>query len=342
MKRKDSRYPLVSIASSAGVSTATVSRTINRPDLVKEETRKKVLSAINELGINPDVLQTARQSPDRQPVILLIDQNFNDNLAAKEVHKGILEVAQRNHYVCMMIVADMIRSLPPSMINQMIAQANIVGVITVVRLESNILSLLSACVPVVQVGDVNTAYETCIVMPDFYKGACEIVNHLVSQSCSSIAAVLFDPRISDSSAAKKRAYCDTLHRAGFSVETENLVELPKVDYLIACNAVTSLLKRNPGIDGIFCGTDIYAAAALNICQQNDRSVPDDIKIAGFDDTVYSAITVPKLTTTRHDRFYSGYMGCEMLLERIQNSGLAPERILLENELIVRGSTMRYY
>ena len=315
MKRKDSRYPLVSIASSAGVSTATVSRTINRPDLVKEETRKKVLSAINELGINPDVLQTARQSPDRQPVILLIDQNFNDNLAAKEVHKGILEVAQRNHYVCMMIV---------------------------VRLESNILSLLSACVPVVQVGDVNTAYETCIVMPDFDKGACETVNHLVSQSCSSIAAVLFDPRISDSSAAKKRAYCDTLHRAGFSVETENLVELPKVDYLIACNAVTSLLKRNPGIDGIFCGTDIYAAAALNICQQNDRSVPDDIKIAGFDDTVYSAITVPKLTTTRHDRFYSGYMGCEMLLERIQNSGLAPERILLENELIVRGSTMRYY
>ena len=342
MKRKGNVYPLQKIAEHAGVSTATVSRAINRPEVVKAQTREKVLGALKELEINPDALRSAPVRAERKPVILHINRAFDDNQAGSEFNKGIMEVAQRQDYICLHIIADMLLTMSQQQLKQFLAQTNTQGVLAMIPLDTAMLSTLAASVPVVQIGDKNNSFESCIVTSDFYKGASETVNHLIAQSCSNIAAVLFDTRFSDSSALKKRAYCDALHRAGLPVKTENIIELSKVDFFMGINAVSSLLKHNPDIDGMFCGTDLYAVAALSMCQQYGINVPGTVKIAGYDDTIYSSVTFPKLTTTRYDRFYAGYMGCELLIKRIQNPSLPPETITLENELIIRGSTMNQY
>ena len=153
--------------------------------------------------------------------------------------------------------------------------------------------------------------------------------------------IIVDTKISASSAKKRKGFCDALINAGRPIEASRIIELSKVDYLMTVNAVSSLLKRYPSVDGLFCGTDLYAAAALFICHQYNRPVPESIKIVGFDDTIYSSIVTPKITTTRHDRYYSGYIGCELLIERINNPTLPNEKIIQEGELIIRGSTQQH-
>ena len=343
MRRKNNVYSLQKIAETAGVSTATVSRALSRPELVKEITREKVLSALKALNIPIEEMQagTPGASGRQKPVILVLLTTPNENLAEPDVLKGIYEVAQKNGYICVNMYREYIQKLSPDELKELLLQLNVIGIYVLTYLDYSILSLFSSMVPIVQSGDVNSRFESCLVMPDYYKLAMAATNHLIAQSCKDIAAIIVDTKISASSAKKQKGFCDALINAGRPIEASRIIELPKVDYLMTVNAVSSLLKRYPSVDGLFCGTDLYAAAALCICHQYNRPVPESIKIVGFDDTIYSSIVTPKITTTRHDRYYSGYIGCELLIERINNPTLPNEKIIQEGELIIRGSTQQH-
>lgn len=97
MRRKNNVYSLQKIAETAGVSTATVSRALSRPALVKEITREKVLSALKALNIPIEEMQagTPGASERQKPVILVLLTTPNENLAEPDVLKGIYEVAQK-------------------------------------------------------------------------------------------------------------------------------------------------------------------------------------------------------------------------------------------------------
>ncbi len=56
------------------------------------------------------------------------------------------------------------------------------------------------------------------------------------------------------------------------------------------------MKKNEGIDGLFCGSDVIAAEAIQAAVELGVSIPDRLKVIGYDDTLLSELTMPKITT----------------------------------------------
>jgi DNA-binding LacI/PurR family transcriptional regulator len=100
-------------------------------------------------------------------------------------------------------------------------------------------------------------------------------------------------------------------------------------------AMARLLERTRDIDAVFAASDLMAAGAVATLRKAGLRVPDDIAVAGFDDSGLAATHEPALTTMRQpwDRISEGMVS--LLLDAI--AGLRPEPITLPTTLIVRES-----
>jgi LacI family repressor for deo operon, udp, cdd, tsx, nupC, and nupG len=100
-----------------------------------------------------------------------------------------------------------------------------------------------------------------------------------------------------------------------------------------------LLKIDPLPDAVFCGSDTVAAGCVREITDAGLRVPDDIAVAGFDDSVQAEMCVPELTTIRQPAYDMGRLAFEELLIRMTVPGEHRRgRTFLPHELVVRDST----
>ena len=100
-------------------------------------------------------------------------------------------------------------------------------------------------------------------------------------------------------------------------------------------AMVRLLERHPDIDAVFAASDLMAAGAVQAARRAGRRVPEDIVVAGFDDSGLAANHEPPLTTMRQpwDRISEEMVA--LLLEVI--AGAPPRTVTLPTTLVVRES-----
>jgi len=93
---------------------------------------------------------------------------------------------------------------------------------------------------------------------------------------------------------------------------------------------------------VFCANDGLAIGCMEVFAEAGLRVPDDISIAGFDDTLAARMTVPALTTMRQPLQAMGSRAVEVLLDRIQRPAAVPtqDTIVFPVEMIVRASVTR--
>lgn len=91
---------------------------------------------------------------------------------------------------------------------------------------------------------------------------------------------------------------------------------------------------------IFAKNDLVAAGALKALEDLGLRVPDDVAVAGFDNSVVSSVTRPTLTTVVQPTIELGRVSMERLLNRIAGGGgLEPQHIVMDPRLVVRDSTV---
>ena len=95
-----------------------------------------------------------------------------------------------------------------------------------------------------------------------------------------------------------------------------------------------------GVTGIICGSDQLALGAVRAARRAGLSVPDDLSVVGFDDSALMTCTAPPLTTVRQPIEAMGRTVVAMLVNQIEGVPVAPDELLFEPELVVRGSTAR--
>ena len=104
-------------------------------------------------------------------------------------------------------------------------------------------------------------------------------------------------------------------------------------------AVAEGLKRfRP--DAIVCSNDVAAAALAKTLGKLGVRIPDDIRLAGFDDVRLAGSLKPGLTTIHQPCFEIATTAFRTLLERMKNPKLPPRQILLDAPLVIRESTGR--
>jgi len=103
-------------------------------------------------------------------------------------------------------------------------------------------------------------------------------------------------------------------------------------------AVKRMMRRGDAPDAIVCGNDRVAAALMTTLASIGKRVPGDVMVAGFDDVNFARIVSPGLTTMHQPCAEIGAAAYQMLLARVENTGLPPRSICLTAPLVIRAST----
>ena len=114
---------------------------------------------------------------------------------------------------------------------------------------------------------------------------------------------------------------------------ETLVEVGDYSYESGQAAMTRMLEHD--VDAVFAASDRMAAGAIAAARRAGRRVPEDIAIAGFDDSGLAATHEPPITTMRQPWDQISAQMVAVLLEVI--AGASPRSVILDTELVVRES-----
>lgn len=316
------------VARLANVSTATVSRALNDSPSVKESTKKKIVSIANDLE--------ARNSGGRKSSKMLL-ASFPEltNPFYSDVFRGILEAAgNRGYNVLFYAMSDY--SLPESY-SFFYENTFYDGLIIAHALpNAQVQQQLQSLAPVVMVSEYSDS-DTCYVAIDNQKAAYTAVHYLLCSGRRKIALINSSLR-NNYAARREQAYRACLANHGMKVNEDWVIHLSDINYGTCLDASTRLLGQEDRPDAIFCVSDVYAAAATKAASELGLKIPKELAVVGFDNIDLSTMTTPAITTIAQPTFQLGAQACSMLIDRIEYPATAPRRILLDGELILRGTT----
>jgi DNA-binding LacI/PurR family transcriptional regulator len=97
-----------------------------------------------------------------------------------------------------------------------------------------------------------------------------------------------------------------------------------------------LMSHQP--DAVFVASDVMAFGAMRALREANLRIPEDVALVGFDDIASAAKTIPPLTTVRQPIHRLGDRAAELLIDEIETRSKTVQKIILDTELVVRGSS----
>ena len=335
--KKKNKIRIADIATTAGVSNATVSRVLNGQNIVNAKTYEKVISAMNALGYHHSIsINTLSNKSTLNDLIILTLPSIN-NPFYNSVVRGVQSAAQRYGYYTLLYSTD----LDGENLNRFISlikDNNVAGVITLNNLTPAALAKISAATTVVQCCEFCEESDCSYVSIDDYQATKTALQHFLDRGRRKIAFINGPMRFKYAR-HRQRGYLDFIREHNLEFREDWIVQLSDINFDIALASITQLLSKDDRPDAVFAVSDIFASAAIKVAKKIDLLVPQDLMIIGFDNVDISLMSEPPITTVNQPKMQLGYMACEVLVERISAPDAPGKHILLDTELIVRDSTM---
>ncbi|MBQ8013349.1 MAG: LacI family DNA-binding transcriptional regulator [Treponema sp.] len=313
MKAVSKQSTIYDVARLAGVSSATVSRFLNEPDRVTPDKRERIRSAVKELNFVPkaEAVAKARRSYKRIGVVapFFTQPSFMERL------RGIESLLSREHYELILYAIDTEEELE-NYIQMLINTQRVDGLIFLcLCLGEEMLSLLdSAPFPVCFV---ESEYENfdCVVVQNLqggqkaaeylYKKGCRNPGFIGEVSTSTFSVAATEERF--------RGFQFYFANQGITL-AEDKVWLGTFSESNREKEISRFLEQGNLPDGVFCSSDVLAASLIRIAEKKRISVPEKIKVIGFDNIDIADYL--GLTSVSQNLEESGIMAARLVLDRI--------------------------
>jgi LacI family transcriptional regulator len=327
------------VAERAGVSISTVSRVVNQSVPVDPTTEARVREAIAALGYRPNLLARSFRQQATQTIGLLVPDNSNPFFA--EVARAIEDAGFASGYSVVLCNSDLSEIKQEAYIDVLLAK-RVDGLILIstgfIPPESG-LELMDrisqAGVPCVVVDRDLGDLPFDQVMVDNHQGGSLAGRHLLGLGHRRIACVAGHRDLAPS-AGRIAGFFQVLNDAG--------IESPNVALVIGDShfeggiaAAQELLSSGVEFTAVFAFNDLMAIGVIAALQRAGRRVPDDVSVIGFDNIPQTAAMFPAVTTIAQPTAELGTRSVELLLSRIKNRSVSPERLVLSTKLIERES-----
>jgi DNA-binding LacI/PurR family transcriptional regulator len=326
------------VAWHAGVSIATVSRTINRIPTVDQELAGRVWKAIEELNYFPNTQARALVSGRTRLLGLLVSEITNPFFP--ELVEGFEEIAVANGYEILIGSTNYDVSRMATCIRRMLErQVEGVAIMTFGIEQPLLKELSSRDIPMVFVDAGPPGPLIRAMSVDYAKGINEGVQHLAELGHRSIAFVS-GPLHQGSAQARKTAFIESLQAAGLTGHSEWLIE-GSHSLEGGMSATEHLLSLTDQPTAIMCSNDMTAIGALRVLARAGLNVPCDMSVIGFDDIHLAEFVYPPLTTvrmSRKDLARGAFESLSSVIEKRETS--RRDNWLIPTQLIVRESTAR--
>jgi LacI family repressor for deo operon, udp, cdd, tsx, nupC, and nupG len=322
------------VAERAGVSTATVSRTLATPDQVKPKTREAVMKAVRQTGYVLNVAaRNLRTSRTHAVLAVLPDAS---NIFFSQVLRGISDTLHHHGYS--LVIADTANDPERERDHaEFIRGGRVDGVLL---LNGRLLP----SPPAKRGGHVPTV-SLCERIPGSRLPHVETANRDAARAMTEYLlqlghrhiGYLTGPAANVLEHDRFAGYSDALAANGLAHDPQ-LVQ--PGDFSIGAGEAAAIaylaLPRLP--DAVFACNDAMAMGLIRGFTAAGVSVPDKISIAGFDDIEFAAAYNPALTTVRQSRGDIGARAAAMLVELMQGRQLDRSEIRLPAEVVMRDST----
>lgn len=337
----------VDVARIAGVSRATVSFVINdTPDSrvpISEDTRQRVLRAVEELGYIPDTRAQALRSGDTKTIGLIIPDMHNPHFW--ENADGIEQEARASGYHLLFSSmelntkhgVDIFKDLAGSRIDGLILMGNFVEKADEARLTLAYLLRAKRRLAIVEISDrPNNDHDIDCVLADYRAATVEVMAHLISLHHQRIGMV-YGAAAPDLAFDRFEPYQSSLQDAGIPYNPDLVVYCGST-LQDGYQAARQLLELSPRPSAVLAVNDLMAIGVLRAAADLKLSVPGDISLVSFDDIPVAQYLIPRLTTASKDAVRLGREAVRLVLRRIQDPNQPRQKILVPARLILREST----
>lgn len=327
------RSPVMSdVAARAGVSHQTVSRVLNSPELVRPETRERVLAAIQELGYRRNL--SARALATSRTRLIGVVNPSGRLFGPSHMTMAIQEAARLAGYATISAGTEHTAASPHDALEFFLNQAVEGLVVVAPTIEiAQATRGLSGTLPIVIIASgLDAAPPTHVVAVDHEQGARDATRHLIELGHQDIVHIAGPGDWFD---ARTRA-------AGWRAELTD-AGLPVPDLVHGgweasqgYRAAQDLLRRPTMPTAVFTANDNLALGVMRALHEAGLRIPEDVAVVGYDDVAGSDYYHPPLTTVRQPFSAVGRQAMEVLAAAID--GQAPDNILTRPELVVRESS----
>ncbi|MEU7894495.1 LacI family DNA-binding transcriptional regulator [Nonomuraea sp. NPDC049152] len=321
------------VARLAGVSHQTVSRVLNDHPNVREQTRARVLAAIDELGYRRNLVARALVTSRSRTLGVV---SFDTTLYGPASTIYGIEQAARTAGYFVSIVS--LKSLDASSVRDAIeylTEQGVDGVVVVApqRSAASALESLPTDMPAVAVEGTHRSHVSAVCI-DQIEGARLATRHLLELGHETVWHVS-GPSDWLEAEGRLEGWRSVLEEAGRPVpEPQPGDWSPRSGY-----AAGKRLAAIEGVTAVFAANDQMALGVLRAFTEAGVKVPEQISIVGFDDIPESEFFSPPLTTVRQDFDAVGRHCIEVLLRQIDASGpFDTERLVVPPGFVVRAST----
>jgi len=327
---------LAEVAKYVGVSEATVSRVLNNKPGISEATRAAVLTALDVLGYE----RPTKLRGERARLVGLVLPELQNPIfpAFAEVVAGALAKRGFTPVLCTRTA----EGVSEAEYVEMLLDQHVSGIIfaggayaQAAADHDHYHTLLERNLPVVLV---NAAFEDLgfpRVCVDDTHAVDQAFAHLTSLGHERIGLVL-GPSDHVPSARKLLAF-EANHRSrGNDADLRKLVARTMFSMEGGHAATTRLLRA--GATAMICASDILALGAIRAVRKHGMTVPGDVSVVGFDDSIFMNTSDPPLTTVRQPIEAMGHAAVALLVTQIAGNTVPTEEMFFEPELVMRGST----
>lgn len=329
---------LADVARIAGVSAKTVSRVINQNDYVSADTLQRVQAAIAQTGYRPN--RAARSLVYRQSSTIGLIIPSITNPFYPEVVSGIEHASLQRDYNVLMFNTlrderrerEAFRFLEENRVAGLIFQCP--SLMSLAEIEAALKRQKAAVV----LGSFPLRVPTGIVRLNIRDAMFQIVQHLLELNRTQLAYLGLQ---NESYAAQERLRGIKAASEHFGISVRHVLlddTTSETDIQKGYAATRNLLQNHPEIDGLICFHDLFAFGALDACHDMGVAVPEQVAVVGFDNISFSSLKRLSLTTLHVPKFDIGLQAANLLFDLLDGRKAATEEIVLNAELIVRGST----
>lgn len=332
--KKNFAPTLHDVARQAGVSTATVSRALNAPDLVTDQTRERVSHAVEELGYTPHFGGRALAS-NRSNTIGAVIPTMNNAIFARGLQA--FQETLSSAGVTLLVASsgyDMQREF--AQIQSLVSRGTDgLLLIGTARPPATYTFLDRRRIPYVLTWNFRPDPNVCFVGFDNRSAAQAIARKVIECGHRRIAMIAGITSSNDRASDRVDGVRAALNEAGLSGR-----DLPVVEEAYSLGggrrACTRLLECRPQPTAVICGNDVLAVGAITLAKSRGLRVPADISITGFDDIELAEVAEPSLTTVHVPHRRMGEAAARALLA-IRDGRTDRRGIELETSIVMRES-----
>jgi LacI family transcriptional regulator len=352
------RRPTVTdVARAAGVSVATAGRVLGGYGRVGEEMRITVQEAADRLGYSPNVVARSMRSGNTRSIGFVGADISNPFFAT--AMRGICDVAREEGYEAILMNSDDRLETERNAV-RVLLEKQIEGIVVAPTSVTDVEHLKRAQeqgVPVVLLDRQIPMLDTDSVGIDNEAAAREAVEHLIGLGHRRIGLLAsIDPQerpelvsppgsralivhgVARPSIDRIRGYIAALAGSQLAASRQYVRYSPIGDITDAHSQAYALLGQRQRPTAVFAADNVTTQGLFTAARARGLSIPGDVSLVGFDDLDWTTLVEPALTVVAQSPLSAGRQAAQRLFLRIQGDTDPAEQILLETQLILRGST----